>query len=72
MLEIPEENRERKQDLSLLGLDWNLKSDTLVRDLFESPLERLTKRNIEKFLRKHFDPLGLVARGLLYWKLLVQ
>lgn len=69
---IPVEDREVCKELSLLGLFWSVETDAIKISLGESPSQYLTKRTIEKFVRKHFDPLGLIAPVLLPWKILIQ
>lgn len=69
---IPEINRYPQEEISLLGLKWNLGKDRLRLHIHSPPADPWTKRKISRFIGKHFDPLGLISPLLIYWKVLMQ
>lgn len=61
--------------VSVLGLLWNVREDTLsidLRKLEMSNYESITKRTILAATHRIFDPLGFIAPSLLLPKLLLQ
>lgn len=59
--------------ISVLGLDWNRKDDTLaIRVNWTPNSNQITKRNILKFVSSVYDPLMLTAPATLPIKILIQ
>ena len=71
MAGIPESDRNKKSQVSLLGLDWDTEADRLSIQLKEYRGGN-TKREILQFIAGHFDPLRFVAPALLQWTVFCQ
>ncbi|XP_052784398.1 uncharacterized protein LOC128220159 [Mya arenaria] len=70
---IPSNNRADGKPMTVLGLYWNPKEDTIALKPTEAyEVETITKRVILKVVASTFDPLGLFSPVTLNGKLLMQ
>lgn len=69
---IPEKDCERRQEVSVLGMKWNLERDSIRLNSCEIEVTELTKRKVLKGLASQYDPIGLVSPVLLKGKLFVR
>ncbi|KAI5732054.1 hypothetical protein M8J77_020456 [Diaphorina citri] len=74
MTSIPDNKQCQKSVLSVLGLEWNVKNDTLGIatniDLFDKPVK--TKRDILRIVASIFDPCGFISPFTLPSRILLQ
>lgn len=63
----------------ILGMNWNRSTDTLVfqineptKNELETLITKPTKRQLLKVVMKLFDPLGIIAHGLIRGRMLLQ
>ena len=53
---IPEKDREEKEELSVLGLKWNIPTDSIIIEYKPWTETSITKRKILAYIASHFDP----------------
>ena len=64
---------DREEEISVLGVIWNVKSDTLHLKFVEFDKKQvITKRSLLSLVSMVFDPLGLCSPVLVKGKLLIQ
>ncbi|UYV67831.1 hypothetical protein LAZ67_5002175 [Cordylochernes scorpioides] len=69
----PSVDIERSEEVSVLGMKWNLLEDTLnVTPKFGVIINSLSKRDFLSHTQQIFDPIGFLALVLLPAKLLIQ
>ena len=71
---LPEEDMVKKHEVSMLGMTWNLKADSLMiqgTDALSMP-PVLTRRKLLQMVAAIYDPLGLWSPSTHYAKVLFQ
>ncbi|PIK35003.1 hypothetical protein BSL78_28172 [Apostichopus japonicus] len=69
---LPEKDRAKGTEVSVLGMLWDIQVDTIKTKLIVDDLEKTTKRSTLQQLAKIFDPLGFLSPITIRGKILHQ
>lgn len=73
MRKIALEDKDNQTEVSLLGVKWNTKADTLkVTFPKENAYSKITKRNVVSWSSRIFDPLGIAGPLVIPFKIFID
>jgi len=70
--DIPVEDKQVAESVSVLGINWDVRKDFVVMKLQNWFAKCVTKRTVLQFIASHYDPLGFLVPILLPWKIFCQ